>query len=162
YVFIGELKLPASGPTANGLVSAKPSHPVVEDSKTIRTLAVFAHDKIVDNFEYPLASTPCETVVNKQLCCYPKGVQGKFPDDRMLAELGAESYVGTPLFDAMGRPLGLMAVLYCRPLDEVSTIETLLRVFATRAAAEIERQQFESVLRQSEQRYRTITENLGV
>jgi PAS domain S-box-containing protein len=162
YVFIGELKRTGSGSARNGVASQKPTPSVAENRQTIRTLAVFAHDKSVDNFEYPLAGTPCETVVNKQLCCYPKGVQQKFPQDRMLAELGVESYVGTPLFDSMGRPLGLMAVLCCRSLEEVGTVETLLRIFATRAAAEIERQQFEHVLQESEQRYRTITENIGV
>jgi len=162
YVFIGELTPGSSGPPINGTVSANSALPVGEAAPAIRTLAVFAHDKIVENFQYPLAGTPCETVVNKQLCCYPKGIQQKFPEDRMLMELAAESYVGTPLFDSIGRPLGLMAVLFCRPLDEVRTVETLLRIFATRAAAEIERQQFEQVLRQSELRYRTITEHIGV
>ena len=162
YVFIGELKPRRSGPAVNAIGSANATHHVDLASSIIRTLAVFAHDKIVDNFEYPLAGTPCETVVNKQFCCYPNSVQQKFPEDRMLAELAAESYVGTPLFDSASRPLGLMAVICCRPLEEVRTVETLLRIFATRAAAEIERQQFEQVLKQSEQRYRTIAENIGV
>jgi PAS domain S-box-containing protein len=162
YVFIGELKPAPSAPVANGSGAPDNEHPITETLPTIRTLAVFAHQKIIENFEYPLAGTPCETVVNKELCCYPREVRQRFPQDRMLAELAAESYVGTPLFDSAGRPLGLMAVLYCQPLDEYRTIETLLRVFATRAAAEIERQQFEHVLRQSEQRYRTITENIDV
>jgi len=160
YVFIGELKPGPSSPKEDDTGNSAP--PVAEIPQSIRTLAVSAHEKIVENFEYLLPGTPCETVVNKQLCCYPRGVQRKFPQDRMLAELAAESYVGTPLFDSAGRPLGLMAVLYCRPLDEYRTIETLLRIFASRAAAEIERRQFEQVLRESEQRYRTITENIGV
>src|SRR6266849_3757622 len=160
YVFIGELKPGPPNPKEGDTGNSAP--PVAEIPQSIRTLAVSAHEKIVENFEYLLPGTPCETVVNKQLCCYPRGVQRKFPQDRMLAELAAESYVGTPLFDSAGRPLGLMAVLYCRPLDEYRTIETLLRIFASRAAAEIERRQFEQVLRESEQRYRTITENIGV
>jgi two-component system cell cycle sensor histidine kinase/response regulator CckA len=161
FVFIGELKrLPPADVKKDG--AGEPAPDLGDTPQIICTLAVSDHDHIAANFEYPLAGTPCETVVNKQLCCYPRGVQQKFPDDRMLAELAAESYVGTPLFDSAGRPLGLMAVLFCRPLDEYRTIESLLRIFATRAAAEIERRQFEQELEESERRYRTITENIGV
>jgi len=161
YVFIGELKQKSPEDVKKD-GAGKPPSGLGNTSQIICTLAVSDHDKIAENIEYPLAGTPCETVVNKQLCCYPRGVQQKFPEDRMLAELGAESYVGTPLFDSGGRPLGLMAALFCRPLDEHRTIETLLRIYATRAAAEIERLQFEQAMRQSERRYRTITENISV
>src|SRR5438876_5054969 len=67
YVFIGELK---PGPSSPKVGDTGNSAPVAEIPQAIRTLAVSAHQKVVDNFEYPLPGTPCETVVNKQLCCY--------------------------------------------------------------------------------------------
>jgi PAS domain S-box-containing protein len=129
---------------------------------SIRTMAVWAQGQSGSNFEYALSGTPCETVVNKELCCYPRDVQQRFPEDQMLLDLGAESYVGAPLFDSAGRPLGLMAVLFCHPLDDCRAIESLLRLYAVRAAAEIDRQQVDQRLRESERRYRTIIDNIGI
>ena len=44
-------------------------------------------------------------------CSYESGVQGLFPEDELLVEMGAESYVGIPLFSFEGEALGLLAVL---------------------------------------------------
>jgi GAF domain-containing protein len=57
----------------------------------------------------------------------------------MLVEMGAECYLGTPLVDSAGSPLGLIAVIGRRPLADPPTAERVLRIFATRAAAELER-----------------------
>ena len=43
------------------------------------------------------------------------------------------------MFDSGGRALGLMCVLYVRPLPDPATAKSLLQVFAVRAAAELER-----------------------
>jgi len=158
YAFIGELRPEASAE----LGEIQADRPVAKQGPTIRTMSVWAQGQAAPNFEYPLAGTPCETVVNKELCCYPRDVQKKFSQDRMLVDLSAESYVGAPLFDSGGRPLGLMAVLFCHPLDDCRAIESLLRIFAARAAAEIDRQQVDQRLRESERRYRTIIDNIGV
>ncbi|MGH8657967.1 MAG: PAS domain-containing protein [Gammaproteobacteria bacterium] len=82
----------------------------------VRTIAVYAHGQIVDNFEYGLTHTPCRQVVSQSMCSYPSGVQQLFPKDRLLADMKVEGYVGTPLFDSSGRALGLMVVLYSRPI----------------------------------------------
>src|SRR4030067_76570 len=47
----------------------------------IKTLAVCDHGKIVDNFEYSLAHSPCENVVGQTLRCYPRDVRQQFPHD---------------------------------------------------------------------------------
>ncbi|UCF68601.1 MAG: hypothetical protein JSV80_04710 [Acidobacteriota bacterium] len=73
-----------------------------------------------------------------------------FPEDGLLAEMGIESYVGTPLFDSANRPLGLLSVLGRQPMTDTRRAETMLRVFAVRAEAEIERLEAERTLRDKE------------
>ena len=66
---------------------------VVDDQcRAIRTVVVNAGGKLVDNFIYELSGTPCENVVGKNIRFYTQGVQRLFPDDRLLVEMGIESY----------------------------------------------------------------------
>ncbi|MBS1246739.1 MAG: response regulator, partial [Proteobacteria bacterium] len=121
-----------------------------EQDDRIRTIAAQAGDKRIEDFEYDLAGTPCQNVVGRETCAYPRAVQDQFPSDHMLAEMGVHAYVGTPLFSSNGAALGLLVVLYRRPIDEDLTIRTTLEIFAARAAAELERLRAELALRESE------------
>ena len=102
--------------------------------------------------------TPCETVVGREPCVYPRGVQGLFPEDEALARGGIESYIGCPLTGASGKPLGLLAALDVKPIDQPDFVESMLRVFAARAAAELERQRAAEGLRLAKTVYETATE----
>ncbi len=115
-----------------------------EPTDSVRTLAVCASGQLVDNLTYALPGTPCENVVTSSLCTYPSGVGGRFPRDTLLAEMQADSYVGTPLHDSAGRALGLMAVLNKTRLEDVDLVESTLKIFAARAAAELERMHVEA------------------
>jgi transcriptional regulator with PAS, ATPase and Fis domain len=66
----------------------------------------------------------------------------------------AEGYAGTPLRDRQGRAIGIMVVAYTRPLANARFVESILQLFSTRTAAEIERKRTEEALRQSEERFR--------
>ena len=110
-----------------------------KEPESVRTLAVSFRGENRENVEYALDGTPCENVVRQGICAYPRGVQGSFPADRMLVEMGAECYMGAPLRDSAGRTLGLMAVLDSQPPEDVEFAETVFHVFAARAAAELER-----------------------
>ena len=114
-----------------------------EGKDAIRTLAVSARGEIVPNFEYDLAGTPCEAVIGRTFCSHPQGVQEKFPRDRMLVDMKVQSYVGTPLFDSHGRVLGLLAALWCRPPANMQVANSMIQIFAVRAAAELERKRTE-------------------
>lgn len=140
YAFVGEL--------------------VGDKGDKVKTVAVCAKGEIVDDFEYDLADTPCENVVGKTMRCYPRGVQQQFPIDHMLAEMGIESYVGIPLFDSAERPMGILVVLNCKPLDNISTLESILQIFAVRASAELERSWIEKNLQKSEMRYKMLVESV--
>ncbi|MGE5569988.1 MAG: PAS domain S-box protein [Rhodospirillales bacterium] len=82
------------------------------------------------------------------------GAQQLFPLDSMLQRQGAEAYAGKGLFDSAGRPLGLIAATWRHPPGDLAPAVALLRAFAPRAAAELERKRADDDLHESEQRYR--------
>jgi diguanylate cyclase (GGDEF)-like protein/PAS domain S-box-containing protein len=122
--------------------------------RTIQTVAVCAEGKLVDNFTYDLAGTPCENVVGKDICFHAQGVQQLFPDDHLLVEMDIDSYIGIPLFDSAGKPLGILALLDKKPLADPEHAQAIMKICAARAVAELERQHQELVLRDSEERFR--------
>jgi signal transduction histidine kinase len=109
----------------------------------IRTLAYFSEGEMLPSFEYDVAGTPCENVVARQFYACPERAWELFPDDKYLCELGIESYLGTPLFDREGQPLGNIAILSRAPATDIPGAEELLRVCAVYVSAEIERRRAE-------------------
>ena len=129
-----------------------------EDGLTARTLAVWNDDHFEGNVTYALKGTPCGEVVSKKVCCVPAGVCQLFPQDEVLRDLRAESYVGTTLIGHDGRRIGLIAVIGRRPLADRSLAEATLRMAAVRAAGELERLQAEDAVRESEEKFRRLFE----
>ncbi|OKH39649.1 hypothetical protein NIES2119_05095 [[Phormidium ambiguum] IAM M-71] len=128
----------------------------------IKTLAFWAGDDFGDNFTYNLAGVPCENVYTQgQLCVYPNSVRSLFPKSTDLIRLEAESYAGLPIVDAAGNCLGLLAVLDTKPMEEDFKMQSaILRIFATRAGAEIERINAEAALRQKTEELETTLNKL--
>jgi PAS domain S-box-containing protein len=127
-----------------------------------RTLAFWFRDQIADNFEWDVIGTPCQDVVRGNLCHYPTGVSQRFPDDRPIVEWGIDSYLGVPLCDGQGRNLGHLAVFDERPMPAEPRKLFTFRIFAARAAAELERLQFEKQLLESEEQYRDLFEEAPI
>lgn len=123
-----------------------------------RTLAYWFRDRFHENVEWELAGTPCEEVVRGRLCHHPQGVKDQFPDDKPMVDWGIESYLGVPLCDARGRHLGHLAVFDERTMPSAPRLLYTFRIFAARAAAELERLRFEQMLKESEERYRELYE----
>lgn len=109
------------------------------DKMLVNTLMVYAHGKIVPNMSYSLIDTPCINVVGKIPCLYPDHVQQLFPNDELLIEMGVESYIGIPLYNAEGNPAGLVVVLDSKPMENTNQLEEVLKIFASRTEAELER-----------------------
>jgi formate hydrogenlyase transcriptional activator len=80
---------------------------------------------------------------------HPADLQVLFPDDRALVTLGAQSYLGIPVLDSGGRVIGHLAVLDDAPMAGPSRALPVLRTFAARAGAEIERLKVEAKLREA-------------
>jgi PAS domain S-box-containing protein len=124
-----------------------------------RAIAVSHNGRLVDNFVYDLRGTPCEGVVGKALCYYKTGIQELFPHDTALIEMGIDSYMGIPLVSNTGKALGLIVLLNGSPIPKPEQAEAILRVVATRAGAELERELAEKALRETEARHSAILES---
>ncbi len=116
------------------------------DKNRARTLAFWQGDQWGDNIEYDLAGTPCEQVAVGEIIYYPDSVQSRFPQHQHLADLAAESYLGIPLNNALGEVFGYLKVLDDRPLRDQAFSEQILRIFAARVGAELERKQAEDAM----------------
>jgi len=110
----------------------------------IRTLGLCVDGDTMPAVEYDLAGTPCEAVIGRQTAIFPDNVRQLFPVDPMLADLGVAGYAAVPLSDMKGHPLGHIGVMNRAPLRHPQRVEALLRLFAVRVAAEIERQETET------------------
>ena len=122
------------------------------DNLSASTLAVYFNGKFEDNVTYTLKDTPCGDVVEKNICCFPKGVRHLFPNDLVLQEMVAESYAGTILRDSKGHRIGLIAVIGRHPLANPGLVESIIQLVAIRAAGELERQRAEETVRELTQR----------
>jgi len=111
-----------------------------DETKTrVRMLAFWATDNFADNVEYPLRGTPCESVIAGSACAYPDRLQKLFPEDKDLVALGAQSYAAVPAVNLAGEVLGHLVVIDDKPRVFGDREFSILRIFATRVGAELER-----------------------
>ncbi|MFE1747036.1 MHYT domain-containing protein [Coleofasciculus sp. H7-2] len=120
---------------------------LANDTKTrVRTLAFWTGEDFGENFEYDLAGTPCENVLEGTSRFYPSELQKLFPNYQDLEKLGAQSYWGIPLVDSAGNIIGNLAVLDVQPMAHNPDKEMILKIFVARAGAELERKLAEELL----------------
>ena len=134
----------------------------IEESRKLRAMAFWVDGQLAENFEIDITGTPCEAVIKSaRLVHYPDNMMNLFPDSSSIREFAAVSYMGVPLIDSNGKILGNLAVLDNRPMPEEPRSQVLFRIFAARAAAELQRIQAEAEIRRREEKYRRIVETAG-
>lgn len=121
-----------------------------QSKSSIRTLVVWCEGTIADNLTYELRGTPCQDVLDGTLELVAEGAQQRYPDDAFLALWGVESYFGRPLIGSNDEPFGVVSVMHTQPMRLTSWSRPVLRTFANRLAAELERLRSEQALRESE------------
>jgi len=129
---------------------------ITPDRHAFRTLALWGRGALRDNLTVPLAGTPCEAVLNGESAHHPENLQALFPKDAGLVDWAAVSYCGVPLFDRAGIVTGHLAIVDDKPMWDGPRGISIMRIFAARARAEIERLHVEQALRDSEQRFRDL------
>jgi PAS domain S-box-containing protein len=132
-----------------------------DDQKHARSLAFWKGDGFGEDFDFDIADTPCEKVLHGEVCHYREGLQGLFPLDKLLADWQAESYLGVPMLDRSNRVIGHIAILDDKPMEADLRAIDLLKIFASRAAAELKRQKAEDELQAALQERERMREELA-
>jgi len=114
-----------------------------------QSLAFWEGSDFGAGFTYRFPGTPCQRVAAGHVCSTSSGLAAKFPDDAWLQQIGAESYVGVPMRNAMGRTIGHLAVLHTEPMEPTAEDIATLKIFAARGCAELERKQSDDRLRKA-------------
>ncbi len=128
----------------------------------LRAIALWMGGRLTHDFIYDIAGTACETVLNsRELIHLPNNVLDLYPDDDHARDLEAVSYLGIPLIDDDNTILGHLSVLDRQPMPGQAQQQTIFRIFAARAAAELKRLRAEKNVRASEDKYRRIVETAG-
>lgn len=113
-----------------------------------QTIAIWAGDDYMPNMSYPLKDTPCEDATNNSMCFHSSQICQLYPKDQLLLDMGADSYIGVAMVDTHGDILGILVALDKKPMDTNKRLLalSLLSIFATRCAAELQHQDRESQL----------------
>ncbi len=120
-------------------------------SSHVRTLAYFESGQLNEDIEFDVVGTPCEDVIRGgEFCFYPDSMGQRFPE-WAREEGGVESFIGVPVHaPADGRVIGHIAVFHRHPMAQQAVVESVFRIIAARAGAEMQRLQAEQARRDSE------------
>jgi len=131
----------------------------IEETEQLRALAFWADGQLLTDFMIDMDGTPCgEVIEHAEFVRYSDNLINIYPQDSLLKQLKAVSYMGVPLWDTEHKILGHLAILDTRPLSEESRTLKIFQIFAARASAELQRIRAEKVIRKREEKYRRIVE----
>jgi PAS domain S-box-containing protein len=122
----------------------------------MRSVAACLDGRSLEPFEYQVAASPCAGMVGQEFRYARQGVHPEFAPQSIFAKLEFDSYAAYSLTASSGEQLGMIVVMDRKPLGERALTESLLKIFAVKAAAEIERARADEAVRASEEQYRAI------
>jgi len=105
------------------------------DNTKLRMLSYVDRKEILENIEYDTKGTPCEIVMEGKDFFCARDLEKSFP-----REEGIQSWVAVPIFSpSTGKVIGNIAAFDDMPMTKEQNQTAILKIFAARAGAEIER-----------------------
>ena len=119
----------------------------------LRTLGFWANGALQPSISYHAVHTPCEYCLRDGEFYCESLIQECFPEDLDLVTMQAEGYLGVVLKDNAGNAIGNLCILDTNPISEDKRLEAIaiLKIFAARASAELQRKQADEKLQQLNQ-----------
>jgi PAS domain S-box-containing protein len=123
------------------------------ETRRLKALAFWLGGDWLEGWEMNITGTPCEAVIdNARLVHFPDNLLNLYPNDPDVINVQAVSYMGMPLTTNNGTILGHLAVLDTKPMPDKPKVHALIRIFAARAAAELQRVRAELEVKEREEK----------
>lgn len=103
-----------------------------------KTLAAIVDGQSIENIEYDVMSSPCSNLLKSETFIMSQSSECFGPSHTMI-QLGMKDYFGQRLINSSGEVIGMLFVMLREIPKHSEVIVTLLKIFATRAGAELER-----------------------
>ncbi|MEZ0121642.1 MAG: EAL domain-containing protein [Candidatus Reddybacter sp.] len=129
------------------------------DGDSLYTQSLWMDGALAENIHYKLEGTPCEEVVAGKTLFYPDKVCALYPRATLLAQMGTQAYMGSPIRSPEGEILGVLVLIHNQSMEPVPLLRYVLEVCTDRAGAELARQAAEVKLKDSEARLRALFEH---
>ncbi len=105
-----------------------------EDTK-LRMLSYIDNQEVLENIEYDKKGTPCEIVMEGKDFFCERDLEKSFPREK-----GIQSWIAVPIYSpTTGKAIGNIAAFDRVPMSKAQNQTAILKIFAARAGAEIER-----------------------
>jgi DNA-binding CsgD family transcriptional regulator len=129
------------------------------DPTEVKVLAGWHAGEAIPRLRCPLAHCPFAEPPQDRMQRVPTGLAEAYPRCHFVRDNGLDAYLGTCLRSSDGRKIATLAIMNDGPINPDLYPELILRIFAGRAAAELERRRARQALRLSEARYQGVVED---
>ena len=139
------------------------------DKTRLRTIAFAESGNLIENLEYDTDKFPCSKAIEGNSVFIPENLEKLYPEEK-----GLEAYMAVPVLSpTTGEVLGHLAAFDSRKFTKNENHTNILKIFAARAGAEIERKvaqeklkianaELQLLLNDSEERYRDLFEEAPI
>ncbi|MFA5547384.1 MAG: PAS domain S-box protein [Porticoccaceae bacterium] len=114
----------------------------------VRTVAGAVDGVPAASLEYVLEGTPCAHLLAIDEHWEAGDLMARYPNDEPLRALGARAYFGHRLLSSNGAVIGILFAIFRSEPANGPLVAATLRIFAARAAAELERQDADTHIRE--------------
>lgn len=111
------------------------------------TIAGWGWDNFVEKRIFNAIDTPAEEVLAGMLAFHPRNIADTYPKFHTMLDSNIVSYAGVPCFNAQFKIIGHLAVMDDKPMLDKKRTLSILKIFAARAGAEMERKRTENAMR---------------
>ena len=124
-------------------------------AKSLEVRHVFVTKRIEENLELtiawmdghlqpasmiPMLNTPCSMTIKEGKYFCAQHLSEHFEGNEVIKSLQADSYLGIAIVNSKGETIGSLCIFDDKPIANFQRANAMLRVFAARVSAEIERQ----------------------
>jgi PAS domain S-box-containing protein len=114
------------------------------DQSAATIIAFHGDVDVPDGYTYDVEDAPCKVALTDGEAFFKERVRELFPRHVHLNALSVEGYLGIGLRNSEGVIIGHLAVMDTSPMVNRTSLLPILRIFASRAAGELERKHIEN------------------